>query len=273
MIITPTSPEAEQEASGLAVSIAQQEEAREHPQETQAQNPSVIGGQTGISSTWTIGARLISRIIALVTMIMLAHILHPEDFGLVAIAMTVIFIVEAALELPVSQALVRLDVIRLEHYDTAFTLGLLRGLLLTVIVCLISFPFARFYGDSRLIPLVCVLSIAPASRSLISPKLASFAKSFNFVPDFTMEFFGKLSAFAVAISLALFTRSYWAVAAGTLVTPVVSTLISYYVAPYRPRISLKELPAFSGFLGWITAAQIVGAVNWQTARWRCHWQP
>ena len=262
MIITPTLPEVEQEASGIAVSLAQQQEA----QQSQVQKPGVIGGQTAISSTWTVGARLISRVIDLVTMIMLAHILHPQDFGLVAIAMTVIFIVEAALELPVSQALVRLDVIKPEHYDTAFTLGLIRGLLLTVIVCLISLPFARFYGDPRLVPLVCVLSIAPASRSLISPRLASFAKSFNFVPDFTMEFFGKLAAFAVAISLALLTRSYWAVAAGTLVTPVVSTIISYYVAPYRPRVSLKELPAFSGFLGWITAAQIVGAVNWQTDR-------
>ncbi len=226
----------------------------------------VVGGQTAISGTWTVGARIISRIIDLVTMIVLAHILHPKDFGLVAIAMTVIYIVEAALELPISQALVRLDVIRPAHYNTAFTLGLLRGLLLSLIVCLLSWPFAHFYGDMRLLPLVCALSIAPASRGLVSPRLADFSKNFDFVPDFTMEFFSKLAAFAVAMTLALLTHSYWAVAAGTLVAPILATAISYFLAPYRPRIDLTELPAFSGFLGWITAAQMIGALNWQADR-------
>ena len=228
--------------------------------------PSVVGGQTAISGTWTVGARIISRVIDLTTMIVLAHILHPKDFGLVAIAMTVIYIVEAALELPISQALVRLDVIQPEHYNTAFTLGLLRGLLLSLIICAISWPFARFYGDMRLVPLICALCLAPASRGLVSPKLADFSKNFNFVPDFTMEFFAKIAAFVVSISIALLTRSYWAVAAGTLIAPVASTTISYFLAPYRPRLSLSQLPAFSGFLGWITAAQIVGAMNWQADR-------
>ncbi len=227
---------------------------------------SVIGAQIATSGTWTVGARVISRIIDLITMVMLAHILHPKDFGLIAIAMTVIYIVEAALELPVSQALIRLSVIQPAHYNTAFTLGLIRGLLLSVIVCLVSWPFARFYGDMHLVPLVCALSIAPASRGMVSPRLADFSKNFNFVPDFTMEFFGKLAAFFTAISLALLTHSYWAVAAGTLVAPVTSTLISYILAPYRPRLSLAELPSFSGFLGWITAAQIVGSINWQADR-------
>ncbi len=225
-----------------------------------------VGGQTAKSSTWTVGARLISRVIDLVTMIALAHLLRPMDFGLVAIAMTVIYVIEAALELPVSQALVRLEVLRPSHYDTAFTLGLARGLLLSLLVGIVSLPFAHFYGDRRLLPLVCMLSLAPASRGLVSPRLADFSKNFNFAPDFTMEFFGKVAAFAVAIALAFLTHSYWAVAAGTLVAPVVSTAISYFLAPYRPRLSFGELPAFSGFLGWITAAQIVSAINWQADR-------
>jgi len=266
MTVTPSAPTGEQEISGVAVDIARLEQS-EIPIVTASEaGHGVIGGQTLVSGTWTVGARLISRVIDLVTMIVLAHILHPKDFGMVAIAMTVVYIVEAALELPVSQALVRLDVMLPEHYDTAFTLGLIRGVVLSTIVCLVSWPFAHFYGDMRLVPLVCVLSIAPASRGLISPKLASFAKTFNFIPDFTMEFFGKLAAFAFAIGIALMARNYWAVAAGTLVAPLVAAIISYFLAPYRPRLSLSQLPAFSGFLGWITAAQVVGALNWQTDR-------
>jgi PST family polysaccharide transporter len=213
-----------------------------------------------------VGARLVSRVIDMITMLVLAHILLPKDFGLVAIAMTVIYIIEAALELPVSQALVRLGTIGPSHYDTAFTLSLLRGVALSLIVCVISWPFARFYSDTRLTWLVCTLSLAPAARGLVSPKLADFSRNLDFSPDFTMEFVGKVVAFLTAITLAVTTRSYWAIAAGTVVAPVAGTTTSYVLAPYKPKLKLSELNAFSGFLGWITAAQVVSAFNWQTDR-------
>jgi O-antigen/teichoic acid export membrane protein len=226
----------------------------------------VVARQTAIGGSWMVGARLISRVIDLGTMLVLARILTPKDFGLVAIAMTVIFIVEAALELPLSQALVRLPHTTAAHYDTAFTLGFLRGLTLTSIVCLVSWPFARFYADARLLPLVILLSLAPAARGLVSPRLADFSRRLDFSPDFTIEFTGKLAAFLTAIGIAVTFRSYWAIAAGTIVAPVAGSITSYVLAPYRPKFSLAELPTFSGFLGWMTAAQIVSAFNWQMDR-------
>jgi O-antigen/teichoic acid export membrane protein len=235
---------------------------------SEAESPvlSAVGRQTALGGTWMIGARLISRVIDLGTMLVLAHILSPRDFGLVAIAMTVIYIVEASLELPLSQALVRLEHVTPAHYDTAFTLSLLRGLALTTIMGLVAWPFARFYGDMRLLPLVAILSLAPAARGLVSPKLAKFTRALDFSPDFTMEFTGKVVAFLVAVILAITTRSYWAIAAGTVAAPVVGAITSYVLAPYRPRLSLATLSAFSGFLGWVTAAQVVSAFNWQTDR-------
>jgi PST family polysaccharide transporter len=222
--------------------------------------------QTAISGTWAVGARLVSRVIDFVTMLVLARLLNPKDFGLVAIAMTVIYVMEAAFELPVSEALVRLNEAEPSHYDTAFTISLLRGVALGSIACLTSWPFAHFYADRRLLPLVCVLSLAPAARGLVSPKLVGFSKNLDFSPYFIMEFMGKVTAFLAAIVLAVTTRSYWAIAAGTVLAPVTSTIISYVLAPYRPQLSLSKLPAFSGFLGWITAAQVVSAFNWQTDR-------
>jgi O-antigen/teichoic acid export membrane protein len=226
----------------------------------------IVGRRTAIGGTWTVGARLVSRIVDLGTMVALAHLLQPKDFGLVAIAMTVIYIVEAALELPLSQALVRLKHVESEHYDTAFTLGLIRGFALSTIVCLVSWPFAHFYSDSRLLLLVCVLSLAPASRGLVSPRLADFSRNFDFTPDFIMELIGKLVAFTSAIAIALTTRSYWSIAVGTVLAPAVSTTVSYFLAPYRPKLGLLRLSAFSGFLGWITAAQVVSSINWQADR-------
>jgi O-antigen/teichoic acid export membrane protein len=225
-----------------------------------------ISRQTIVGGSWTVGARFLARILDLLTMLALARLLRPVDFGLIAIAASVVAVVEAALELPLSQALVRLSTLNASHYDTAFTLSLIRGSVLSLILCSISHLFALFYADPRLVPLICVLSLAPAVRGLVSPRMADFAKRLDFSREFAIELAGKLVALLVSITLALYFRTYWSIAAGTTVAPMSATVLSYVLAPYRPRLSLKGLSSFSGFLGWFTAAQVLSAVNWQSDR-------
>ena len=57
-----------------------------------------LGHRIAIGGSWLVGARLISRTVDVSAMFVLAHMLSPKDFGPVAIAMTVVYIVEAALE-------------------------------------------------------------------------------------------------------------------------------------------------------------------------------
>jgi PST family polysaccharide transporter len=225
-----------------------------------------LGRRTAIGGVLLVGARLLARLIDLGTMLVLARILEPKDFGLVAIAMSVVSIVEAALELPVNAALVRLPVIAKSLYDTAFTLSLLRGLALTAILLACAWPFALAYADPRLALLVCVLSLAPVARGLISPCLAGFQKKMSFWRDFAIEIGGKLVGFACAVGLALTTGSYWSIAVGAVSFTLAMAICSYALAPYRPRLSLSGLPVFASFVGWLSIAQIISAVNWQFER-------
>jgi len=66
--------------------------------------------------------------------------------------------------------------------------------------------------------------------------------------------------------LAFATHSYWAIALGTVATPVMMMIVSYALAPYRPRLSLFDWRAFAGFLGWTSSAQFITAINWQCDR-------
>jgi O-antigen/teichoic acid export membrane protein len=177
--------------------------------------------------------------------------------------MSVIMIVEAVLELPMGQALVRLPVVSPAHYDTAFTLGLLRGLGVALILLVLSWPFAKIYGDDRLLALICVLGIAPAARSLGSTRMIDFARKLDFRRNLICEFVGKSAAFTVSVGLAWETGSYWAIVAGTIAAPIAGDVASYLLAPHWPRLTLRKWRAFAGFLGWSTAAQAVNALNWQ----------
>jgi O-antigen/teichoic acid export membrane protein len=215
---------------------------------------------------WTIGARLSSRIVDFLTLLVLARFLGPADFGLVATAMTMIFIVEAVLELPLTAALVRLPDISPRAYNTAFTLGLLRGILVAAIMAASSLPLANFYGDARLTPLICALAIAPAMRGMISPRMVMFEKAMDFRRRGMLELIGKVFAAVVAAAIVLRTGSYWAIAASTLTTPAVMMLCSYVMAPMWPRLTLAEWPLFSQMIGWNFVSQSVSALNWQIDR-------
>ena len=223
----------------------------------------MIGRQVAAGGMMMVGGRLITRVVDMSTMLVLAHLLRPNDFGLVAIGMSLVLVAETAMELPLNQVLVRLDEISSTQYDTAFTLGLMRGGVLSLIVIIAAWPFARFYGEPRLFTLICVLSLAPVSRSLVSPRLAHYQKDMSFWRDFVLELTGKIVGFAVAVGTGIATGSYWSIAAGTVAVPVTNMIVSYGLAPYRPRLALSDLPTFTGFVGWMSVAQIVNAVNYQ----------
>lgn len=225
-----------------------------------------IGKRTAAAAVWLVSVRLLTKSIDFIALLVLARLLTPADFGLVAIAMTLIFIVEAVLELPINQALVRQPVITQSQLDTAFTLAVLRGLILAALLALAAYPFSFIYGDRRLVGLVLALGWAPLLRGLMSPKLAVYARQIDFRRDFIIDLSGKIVSLAVSIVLAWQTHSYWALVLGTVVTPLVMMITSYLVAPYMPRLSLRDWSIFAGFAGWSTVTQMLSALSWQADR-------
>lgn len=211
-------------------------------------------------------ARFASRALDFVTLVVLARQLTPADFGLVAIAMSVVQITEAILELPTGNALLQLKAIGRSHLHTAFTIAALRGAVLAAILCALSVPLAAFFGDPRLVPLICALSIAPAARALRSPKSALAFKHLRFRPDALAELFGKACALGIAIGLALATGSYWAIAAGSIASALFYVAGTFVLMPLRPVLTLRDWRLFHRYLGWMMASQTASALNWQADR-------
>ncbi len=118
--------------------------------------------RTTTASIWTIGGKLLARLLDFVSLLVLARVLKPEDFGLVAIATSVLVVVEAVLDLPLTQALIRQPSLTDKMLDTAFTLSVLRGAAISLTMFVLAWPMAFFYDDPRLILLVAALSVAPS---------------------------------------------------------------------------------------------------------------
>lgn len=218
------------------------------------------------AGAWTVGTRLAAKLIDLVMLLCLARFLGPAEFGLVAMAMAAVFVVEALFDLPMGAALIRVPVLTPDMLHTAFTLSLLRGVVVGLLLLALSWPLAAFNNEPRLTALLAVLALAPTMRGLVNPRMVEFARALNFRPDAVLELSGKVVALIVSVVIAVTTRSYWAIAAASVCAPLVATLLSYCIAPLRPRLTFVLWTHFSSLIGWNFVSQLGMALNWQIDR-------
>ena len=83
---------------------------------------------------WLMGWRVASRLLGLVNTVVLVRLLTPNDFGLVALAMSFSLAIDSFSYLGVPDALVREPTLDRAMYDTGFTMGALRGVLTTLVI-------------------------------------------------------------------------------------------------------------------------------------------
>ncbi|MBX2812964.1 MAG: oligosaccharide flippase family protein [Myxococcales bacterium] len=210
-----------------------------------------------------IADRLISKVLDLLRLLVLVNVLTPADFGLVAMGLMLVQFIEAAFELPVAQALLRLKNPDRAAFDTAFTLGFLRGVMISCMLIVLAWPLAAFYGQPQLYGLVLGLTIAPVSRGMLNPRLTEFHRQMDFRWHAVIEVTGTLASLIMATAVAITTGSYWALVVGAAINPVVTTILSYVVAPFWPRLSLSAWRDFADFIGWKGLSQLIKAFTSQ----------
>ena len=218
------------------------------------------------AGSWSVGGKLIARLIDLGSLVVLATVLDPASFGLVAQAMSVILIVEAVTSMPVMQPILRIADPASNVYDTAFTLSFLRAVAIAAIAALLATPVAGYFQEPRLPGLLITLALAPILRGSVSPRMAEFLRAYDLWPEVISDVLAKIVSFVFIFITAVLTQSYWAIAVGTITTAFMLNVMSYVHAPYRPRFSLRHWRDFADVLGWNTLTQIMQAINWQLDR-------
>src|SRR5437899_3290473 len=99
---------------------------------------------------WMVGARLMDRLIGVLSTLVLARLLVPDDFGLVAMATAILGILELLGAFNFDLALIQRNEPGREHYDTVWTFNVLFGLLCGAALVLLAIPASTFYREPRL---------------------------------------------------------------------------------------------------------------------------
>lgn len=200
-----------------------------------------------------------TRLLGLATTLLLARLLVPADFGVVAIAMSFSQGLEALAFIGVEDALVRARDPDRALYDTGFTINLIRSLALALLLAATSVPMAQVFGEPRLTPLLLALAAGTAFAGLDNVGTTEFRREFRFAMAFRQLIVPRLLSIVVTLALALALRSYWALVAGTLSMRVLGVLAGYVLHPYRPRLSLARWRDLVFYSLW-SFAQTLAAV-------------
>lgn len=216
-----------------------------------------VGTKMAAGAAWMVGLKLIERGIGFVSTLVLARLLVPADFGLVAMAMAVVALVEIAGQFGFDLALIRQRDATRAHYDSAWTLQVSYGLLAGVLIVGLSWPAAAYFGEPRLQPVMGVLAAVVLLQGLENIGTVNFRKDFQFGKDFQFLLAKKLVAFVVTVSTALLFQSYWALVAGMAASRLAGVGLSYLLHPYRPRWDTSQVRALMGFSSWVVMLRLV----------------
>lgn len=204
---------------------------------------------------WSIrGAGLVSTVI-------LARVLTPADFGLVAMASLVLGLLVACSEMGAAQLLLRTRTAEREAYDTAWTIVLLQAVVLAALMSMLAWPAATYFKEPRLVEVMQVVAVGSVLAGLNNIGTVMFRRDLDFRRDFLFGLYSKVATVVPTIVLALAWRSYWALVIGPIVGHLLEVLISYRMHPFRPRLSLAGWRSFVTFSLWMTPTHIATFLN------------
>lgn len=211
-----------------------------------------------------IASRWVMRLVGLISTVVLARLLVPEDFGVVAMAMIVVGLLESLSYAGVDLALIRQKETSRDYYDTAWTVQILQGLFVASVLVAISPLVAHYFGEPRVWAILQFCALVAVISGFQNIGVVAFRKELDFAKEFRFTLYGKLINLVFTITAAVLLKSYWALVAGMLAGVIVNVFISYRMHPYRPRLSLSRVSALWSFSQWLMISQIGGFLNQKT---------
>jgi len=207
---------------------------------------------------WIFLARGLVQFTGIINSIILARLLAPSDFGLMGIALMTLGVLQGFTNMGLKEALIQRKGDLGEHLDVAWTISIVRGLFLFLIIFLLAPFVAHFFENPKAASVIRVVSLSQFFSGFNNIGVVYFMKDLDFRKQFIYDLSGTLTNVLVAIPLAYVIGSVWALVFGLLSSSVATAIASYIVHPYRPslRFNLEKIKDLVNYGKWITVSQI-----------------
>ena len=219
-----------------------------------------VARKTAVGATWLIAWRFLTRLLGVLTTLIMARILVPADFGLLAMASAFTMAIDALSQLGLHQALIRRPEEDNRLHDTAFTFQAGRALLTGLLIALSAPAAARWFGEPRLELVIWIFAGVSVLSGFRNIGVVAFGRDMDYRRQFILLCVPRLIQVALTIPVALLLQSYWALVIGIVVSKVCDLIMTYVFHPYRPKLSFAGWRELAGFSLWTWAASVASIV-------------
>jgi PST family polysaccharide transporter len=222
-----------------------------------------LKNQAVAGAFWAGAANWVSQGISLLIFTLLARLLAPEDFGLIAMAGVYIAFTQVFVNFGFSEALIQRENLERKHLDTAFWAGVALSLVMAFLTIGLAPVVAGFFGEDDLTGVVLALALTFPLSGLATVQQAVLSRAFRFRELGLRKIGSTLAGGVAGVWLALSGYGVWSLVAQSLITALVGVMVLWGASSWRPSFAvsataLRELMPFSvNMLG----IQILGFVN------------
>ncbi len=220
-----------------------------------------LGGRIAVGAFWTVAMRMSIRMLGMISVIVLARLLVPEDFGVVAKASMISSFLEMIATFGLEAALIHHQRAVAAHYDTVWTIHVIRGAVIALLLTLLAFPAADFFREPALAQILWFYALVAILNGLQNVGVVDFRKHLKFDKDFRFSLYRKLAGFFITIVVAYVWRSYWAFVIGAVGASATALVVSFLMSPYRPTFTLKEWRSLFDFSKWIFLIGLISSIS------------
>jgi lipopolysaccharide exporter len=196
-----------------------------------------LARRAGSALAWKAFQLAAVRGVLIIRTFVLARLLSPDDFGLLAIAVVAVGVLMSLSDIGMGPALVHHPDIDRAHYDSAWTIGILRALAVTAVLIVAAPAIATLFAEPRAVNVLRVLALKPLIDAGSSIKTAELMRALAYRRLAIVAFVTATVETVVSIVLA-FRFGVWALVLGALAGAAAGLAASYIAAPYRPRLVL-----------------------------------
>lgn len=214
------------------------------------------------AALWVFAGKLGNQVITLGIVMILARLLTPDDFGIVAASQVILILSQIVVRFGIGSYLIQAKALTPRIIGTAQTLMLTLALLISVIL----FSFAGPIGDAINVPeLAQIMPILLASFMLsaaISPSASLLSRDMDFKFLARTEISSHAIGYGgVAVALAVLGLGFWALILGTFAQTLMRAVLVFWRMPVWPNLSMtmSEVRPMLSFGGGVFLAQVMSS--------------
>ena len=184
---------------------------------------------------WSAFERFGHQVCIFIVQIVLARILAPEEFGLIALVAAIIVISSVLIDAGFGRAIIQKKELSSEDKSSVFYFNIILAVLLAGGLFLAAPVIGRFYGEPVLVPILNVLTLALVigSFGLVHTALLNRDLRFKDLSKATLP--SSIISGLIGIIMALQGYGVWALVGQALLGRLLQVLLVWYIYPWRPR--------------------------------------